>query len=170
MKGMAASQVLIMVMSLVVIGLVVLLGFNAISSLNHRTEEADLARFESQLVEDVAALAPQFESVKVYGGKRQLPAPNGVTMVCMAQHDEFLQNPVLFDGLPPIVYESVKNQIAKNVFLLGRSGIVQSFYLDPVKIRNGTNSVLPWWCKKVINNVLPMRLEGRGDAVLLTPS
>ncbi len=179
-SAMAASQLLIMVMSLVVMGLVVILGFKAISGLNQKTAEAELLQFQSQLQQDITGLAPQFESVKIYGAKHQLRVPRDVSDVCFVDNPQvglrpFDTNPSLFDALDsptdgfPVVYESVKTNVRKNVFLLGHEQIVHSFYLDPIHVLNGITSVVPWWCKKVINGQLPLRLEGRGDSVLVTP-
>ena len=132
-------------------------GYNAIVNFKNRAEQISCLKFKSDLSSAVEGILSDFGSVK----RKDLELCNGYAQACFVETFESFarQNPQGTNN--KFIIDSVKSDTGNNVFLIG-NGAPDSFYAGKVSVNP---DVL---CIKAADNKISIRLEGKGNHVLLS--
>ncbi len=153
-RGQMAGQIFIYVLAVVVMGAILIYGYSAITDFRSKSEKISSIRLQSELSSTIHSLSSDFGSVK----KKEIPM-EGFSSICFVESHEI---PRLDDpSIDPLIRDSVSSSTGKNVFLL-RKSVEASFTVDPLSV---DPDVL---CIPARGNAAHIRLEGRGDHVLLS--
>ena len=143
MKSQIYSQALIYIFTLVLVSIILVYGYNSISSFRSRAAEVSMLKLRSDISNSIKEMASEYQSKKM----KEFMLPDGVKKVCFVE---------TYDGKPtnvndggPILKDSVETETAapnaeiiriRNVFFMDNA-IMDSFNV-PVKIDvdNGASS------------------------------
>ena len=149
-----SSQTLIYILVLIVIAMVFLFGYQSIKTLNKKQNQVILIQFQNQLKNDVVSLSGDFGSIRI----KEYKLPSGYEEICFVD----LTNANSEDIINyPIIADSVKNGVQKNIFFLGTEDF-ETFYAKGLKL-----PVYPFSCFKPKPGSTKIAIEGLGDASLL---
>ncbi len=152
----AEIDIMVYLLALVIIGIILLVGFNLTSSLKNRNDQLSTIVFEKELAKDIKELSSSFK----FGSqvKKTYDLPAGFNEICFIDVDNV--DPENIDK--DIIKNSVDNQVQDNVFLFGKS--VKSFHVQ------GLSLVDPFYsCTK--SGSFSLVIEGKGDSALIyTPA
>ncbi len=149
------GQVFIYVLGIVIMGAILIYGYNAISDFRRQSEQVSAIKLQSELSSAIDALSSDFGSIK----KIELRV-EGYSRICFVESHT---TPSL-DGLTidPLIRDSIASGTGKNVFLLTNT-VEASFTVESIAI-----FPLDVLCIEPHNNAVELRLEGKGDHVLLS--
>lgn len=153
-KSQLYSQIFIYVLTIILISFILVYGYNAVQNFRTRAEQVSCIKFKNDLSNAVESILGDFGSVK----RKDLQLCSGYTQVCFV---ETFQNPLLPSNIDPIIKDSVKSNSGRNVFLVENTA-KESFYIGNISVEP---DVL---CIKAISNKISLRLEGKGNHVLLS--
>jgi len=153
-KAQMIGQIFTYVLSILLIGLILIYGYNAITTFREKSEQVTFVKFKNDLSNMVEIISPDYGSVKI----RDFEVPGGYNKVCFVEN--FPAFPSLSNTGYPIIEDSVRSKVKKNVFLVEQRA-EKSFFIGDISVEN---DIL---CFEVINNVVKVRFEGKGDHALL---
>jgi hypothetical protein len=175
-RAQNVGQIFVYVLSIVVVGVILLFGYNGINSLIKKFNQIDSASFEKDLNSFVTGVSPEFGTLKA----RDFKVPSQVKKVCFVRNyktDESgvssKYNPTsepLF-GTYPLIKENIEiggsfPQPLKNVFL-----ILDKKEVVPLKKLIGKLSFdgdIVAKCFDVKNSRLSIKAEGKGDHAVIS--
>lgn len=157
-KSQMIGQVFVYIVTIVVVGLILLFGYNAIMTVKGKSDEIILTKFKSDVANMVEITASDFGSVKI----KSFELPARYTKAC------FVKN---YGGFPvdltsawftkyPIMRDSVEDKVKKNLFLVEAS-VGASFFVGDIDVTDGV------FCFSATNNKIRVRFEGKGNHALL---
>ena len=151
-RGQSSSQVFIYIIAVLVIGLIVLFGYQSVSSAREKGEQALLLQFEAKLKEDI-------DSYSSYGslGIKEYQFPSGFDEICFVDLNNF--DPETFDGYR-VIEDSVRSKAEQNVFLLGDK--VETFYIENLQLYYD-----PYYSCVEGGEKIKLKIEGQGDVAIL---
>ena len=147
---------MVYLLALVIVGIILLVGFNLISSLNKRGEQISTIVFEKSLNGDIKELSSSFE----FGSqvKKTYDLPAGFNEVCFIDIENV--DPENIDK--DLIKNSVNSEVKNNVFLFGKD--IKAFYIE------GLSLVDPFYSCTTASSV-SLTIEGKGDSALIyTPA
>jgi hypothetical protein len=148
------GQIFIYILTIILVSFILVYGYNAVQNFKERAEKVACLKFQNDLSNAVESITSDFGSIK----RKDLQLCAGYSQVCFV---ETFTSPKLPIDTDPIIRDSVISNTGKNVFLVENIA-KESFYA-------GNMSVEPdVLCIKAVNNKISLRLEGRGDHVLLS--
>lgn len=155
-KSQIYSHVFIYILTIILVSIILIYGYNTIKNFRQVGERICLLKFENELRNIVEAMSSDFESIK-----RKDIQLCGYTQACFVDfHLLASPSPSLSLTLDPIIRDSIKSKTGKNTFIV-RDIAEESFYVGNISVEP---DVL---CIKPINDKISLRLEGKGSHVLL---
>jgi len=160
-SGQIYGQVLIYILTIVLVSVILVYGYNAINNFKERAEQVTLLKFERDLGNLMEALAPDYGSQKTRG----FLLPGGMKSICFVDtYDRVIDipdrtNPIIKDSVKPYIEDRNRLEI-KNVFLLDDT--VRESFTIPVKMDLDGDDIL---CIESIGGRVTLKIEGKGDGV-----
>lgn len=163
-RAQVQSQIFIYIIAIVVVGLILLFGYNAVRDFGERAGQVALIQFEQDMTSTFHTISTSYGKVEI----KKVEVPGGFDTVCFVDLDLVLSSTKLaYDGVDyPIITESVQSDTKKNLFLVGGLDI-ESYYLGDIRIQ-ANNVLSSFICFKGIQGRIEIKLFGRGDHVLVT--
>lgn len=156
MKSAQASQIFSYVLALVILALVFIFGYKAISGMQERTDEAAFIQFQSDLKNNV-------ETTMNYGDEKydEIDVPGDYNKVC-------------FIGLhaaagsvtDPIIKDHIESSLKENVFLIEQQlALPKPIYIGVIDVvDDGTDGASDGvLCIDVTNNDVKVKFKGLGN-------
>jgi hypothetical protein len=163
--------------------MIILYGYKYIKELNQRTDELALVRFQTDIQKAVRTIAPDYGSVK----RLEVDVPSKFNKVCFVDKSKSIPdiggsclcNPdincypcqdmdetkgICRDYNPLICDSWRETQLKENIFLVPMADI-------PIKapgLNVSDSSGSGYICEKVVGGKIVVRLEGRGNSVILS--
>ncbi|MDP3766217.1 MAG: hypothetical protein Q8R04_06925 [Nanoarchaeota archaeon] len=153
-KSQIYSQVFIYILTIILISFILVYGYNAIQSFKKRAEQVSCLKFKNDLSNAIESISSDFGSIK----RKDLQLCAGYSQVCFV---ETFESPNLPNKVDPIIKDSILSNAGKNVFFVENIA-KEAFYAGKISVEP---DVL---CIKAANNKISLRLEGKGDHVLLS--
>ncbi|MDO8740234.1 MAG: hypothetical protein Q7J54_01525 [Candidatus Woesearchaeota archaeon] len=167
-KAEVQNLVFVFMLALLVIGLVMIFGFKAISDLMVKSTEADFIRFKTALERDIGAISTEAGSSELL----DLKLPVGYNQMCFVD-DDLIGSPSPPANLNPIIKNSISSGIQKNIFLIKSRASAESFYVGKINIPDPdpTDSANPLFlCTDTSSGRVAFRITGRGNYVEISES
>ena len=152
-KTQLYSQIFIYILTIILVSFILVYGYNAIQNFKKRAEQVQCLKFKNDLSNSIETIISDFGSVK----RKDFELCAGYTKVCFVESFEI---PNLPSNVDPIIKDSVLSNTGKNVFLV-ENVAKESFYAGVISVEP---DVL---CVQGVNRKISLRLEGRGNHVLL---
>ena len=151
------GQIFTYVLTIILVLFILVYGYNTIVNFKNRAEQISCLKFKSDLSSAVEGILSDFGSVK----RKDLELCNGYAQACFVETFERFdrQNPQGTNNR--FIIDSVKSDTGKNAFLIN-SGAPDSFYAGNISVNP---DVL---CINAVDNKISLRLEGKGNHVLLS--
>ena len=159
-RSQISAQVFIYVIAIILFSLILVYGYNAIRGFKEKSEQISYIKFRTDLVSTVDRISSDYGTVKM----EEFFIGGNYNKVCFVQNFEADKNSILLaiDAVgDKIVYDSVKSDVDKNVFLFTQ-GFQESFDVGTIKVSGG------YLCVDVINGKIKVRFEGEGDHTLIS--
>jgi hypothetical protein len=136
-KGQMAGQVFIYITAIIVIGVIALIGYNAIDKIVKKSCDADQATFKLDLENEIES---RTSDGSIYPEK--LNAPCDYDTICFVDAS-FINDPQKWSGFTcaenSIIKDSVKQGIQQNIFVISNKQTKQLGYSELISI-SGTDS------------------------------
>ena len=160
MKKSQSNQMFQMLMTLIIVGMVLLLGFQLISGVVLRSSQIDYIQFRRSLLNSLDSVASD------YGARQRisLNVPNGAQSLCFVD----MQNPYHQTAYPLInsywghtEYRTQADQsMVRNVFLIG-TDFFASFRVSNLDLQTSNNHI----CIDVVRSRVEFWAEGRSRSL-----
>ena len=162
-KKSEASQMFQMLTTLIVIGAILILGFQLIGNLFSRSEEIDYINFRRSLIRQVDAVASDYNARQ----RIELTVPRGSLALCfvdLAYQGNIQEYPLINSYWRDDDYRTQSHGLARNTFLVG-----SDFFIS-VAINNlDIDSNERYLCIETARNRVEFWAEGRGRRVSIEP-
>lgn len=153
-KAQIYGQIFIYILTIVLVSFILVYGYNAVQNFKKRADQVACLKFKNDLSNAVESASSDFGSVKIK--EFQLCPP--YTKVCFV---EAYESPNLPSSTDPVIKDSILSNTGRNVFLV-EDIAKDSFYAGKISVEP---DVL---CIKSSSNKIRLKLEGRGNHVLLS--
>ena len=164
LKSQMIGQVFIYILAVVLIGFILIYGYNAITTFIEKSNQISFAKLKNDLSNIVEIVSPYYGSVKI----RSFEVP-GYNKVCFVKNYGGFPVPIpfsLFDDYP-IMKDSVQSKVKKNVFLI-KKRTEESFFIGDITIDEDNDGIEDdIMCIQIIRNRIKIKFEGKGDHALL---
>ncbi len=157
------SQMFQMLMTLIVVGMILLLGSQLIGNILQRSTQIDYIKFRRALVNTVEAVGSDFNARQ----KIELSVPRGSTELCFVDmnHQGSTGNPIIDSYWQDTNYRNqADSNMVRNVFLVGND-VFLSFRVDGLEIDNQNRFV----CIDVRRSNVEFWAEGSRGSVSIDP-
>ena len=163
------GQIFIYILTIVLVSFILVYGYNAIKNIQNNAQQVSCLKFRNDLQSAIEIVSNDFGRVK----KEDIEICQPYKRVCFVETYDFKNvvksNPRNSDPsatLDEILKHNIKSETGKNVFLVDKVS-KESFYAGNISINPGptTFDVL---CINAINNRISLKLEGKGNHVLLS--
>ena len=152
-KSQLYGQVFIYVLTIVLVSFILVYGYTTIQNFRQRAEQVACLKFQNDLRNSIESIISDFGSVK----RKELQLCNDHNQVCFVEtFEQFNRDSV--NIIDPILKNSIASGSDRNVFLIGGN----SFYAGNISVKD---DVL---CINSRNGQISLRLEGKGDHVLIS--
>jgi len=157
MKGQLVGQFLVYVFAVVIMGVVLVMGYQFIAKIRADENSGIAVQFRSSLENDIQLVKKEYGSAY----NREYFLSKDIDELCIA--DKKRGNPLLCSSCPlsndyPLVVDSLSSNASSNVFLFGKLSLERTMRLDDVDI-----GCCDFECFDVKDGSLNLRLEGYGD-------
>lgn len=82
-KAQIQTQVFIYILSMIIVGLVLLYGYNAVRGFRDRQETVSLIETENMIKNSIKAMSSEFDSIR----KQELFLPGGIELICFVDRE-----------------------------------------------------------------------------------
>jgi hypothetical protein len=154
-KAQIIGQVFIYVITIIVFGIVLLYGYRAIGNMSNKADQVMLI----QLKKDIANAVDKTDYGSVV--KYDLTLPGKFNEVCFVDLSSDANNAMQTNY--PLVYDSWRDKVSANMFLIEDKGTIESSYIGNIIIDDPY-----YFCTKGTQGRLSVRLEGKGTKVRLS--
>jgi hypothetical protein len=163
-RGQIIGQVFIYILSVVIIAAILVYGYTAITEFRERSSKVAEVKLQNDLANAIARLSSDYGSVQrkeLYMGDK--------LKICFVDTYEAVDTSSFPPSIHPLIRDNVASKTGNNVFLL-RNTLEQSFNAGTIGVDypSETNDVNVF-CLNATGNRAAVRLEGRGDHVLVSP-
>ena len=160
------------ILALFILSLIISYGYNAISHFRERGNEVLYVKFESEIKQLIKRTAHDYDSTI----KEVLDVPLGYEYLCfikscnMQSGDCLVDNGLLLGSNEDkpflLVYDSWSSNAAQNVFLVKKSGTIDSFETDLFRLSENDADV-NYLCLDINRGRVNVEFYGQGDAALI---
>jgi len=157
-KGQIQSKIFILILALIIGGMIILFGYNAIKEMNEKGDRAAVIRFTTKLSEDVTSLSSEPGSVKTekYG------FPSSFDRICFVDLQQ-IQDLTYLNSYP-LIKDSVKSQAEANIFFL-KDNTMETAYIEGLRLGD------PYFNCVDSGKTVKVKMEGNGDGTFIeTPT
>lgn len=157
-SGLSTGQIFTYISAVVIVGVVFYIGTSAIINYWDKYNEAQLIKFQKQLVTDVNKVLSEPDSMET----ESYNLPSGYAQICFINVNEA---PPLAASVPKdfrLVHDSWSSGALENVFLLGE-GEIHSFFIGDAENAKPTLQVENrYMCIEGIDGAFKLRFVGQG--------
>lgn len=153
-KSQIYGQVFTYILTIVLMSFILVYGYNTIVDFKDRIEKGACLKLKTDLKNEFESITSDYGTVK----RKSFQLCGGYTDICFVENFE---NPVLQGKIDLIIKDSVLSGTGMNAFLM-KDIAKESFYVGKISVEP---DVL---CIKAIGNTVNLRLEGKGNHVLLS--
>ena len=154
------TQVFVYVIGLIIMGIILLYGYQSISAMREKGDQIDLLTFKTDMEQEVSKMSSDYGSARII----TLKTPSGFLEVCFVDLEKNPHQDLIHTH--PLVYESWTDKTA-NVFLI--KDLAEEFQLIEENSEPLIQIGLPGYvCTKIKHNRVNVRLEGIGGKVMLS--
>ena len=155
MKNGISSEVFIYILGMIVIGIIVIFGYQKIASLAQAEQKVEIPRFQKQLESLVKSAMGSGNLIK-----EDVVLPRGFGEICVVDLDKSASSSL--QTTKPIIHDSWSDKVQKNVFLVGKT--TESFFIDKIKPLDATNNFV---CIPLTDGKAKLKFEGKGGYTLV---
>lgn len=153
-KRSQANQVFIYILSVIIIGIILLFGYRAISQFGEKAEQVSYIKFKTDIQSIVRTMSSDYGSVK----REEFIVGSVYKQICFVDSDATVST--LSDDIHPVIKDMVGSGVDKNTFLMTDS-IEESFNVGKLEVDDdGPDSFI---CINSINGRIKVEFEGLGD-------
>jgi hypothetical protein len=160
-KAQNVGQLFIYMLAIVIVAVVLIFGYRAITQLNQNTEKVSLMQFQKNLNTKIKSTSSQYGTIK----NEEIQISNKYKEICFVTNYKITNYgslPIDFTGYPA-VEDSVESNTGKNVFIIDYDNqMEEGFTIGKVVINNHFK------CFQISNSVLQLMIEGKGDHVVIS--
>ena len=168
-KSQIHGQIFIYILTIVLVSFILVYGYNVIKNLQNNVQQVSCLKFRDDLKNAVDIISNDFGRVK----KEDIEICPPYKRVCFVEtyyaKNVVKDNPRNSEvGVPidQILKDNIKSETGKNVFLVDRAS-KEWFYAGNISINPGPVN-FDVLCMNAINSRIILKLEGKGDHVLLS--
>jgi hypothetical protein len=161
-KAQGANQVFVYILTILIVGVVFLFGYQAINTLLNNTNRVAIINFKTDITSHIKKITPSYGEVQ----KKEYSIGSDYKKACFIKTDyaDTAINPNDFTVYPAILDE-VKSRTGNNLFLLGsKNNLLEKFNIGKISF-DETNLIK---CIDMRNGRLVISIEGRGDHVIIS--
>ena len=165
-KSQIHGQIFIYILTIVLVSFILVYGYNAIKNIQINAQQVSCLKFRDDLRNAVEIVSNDFGRVK----KEDIEVCPPYKRVCFVETYDFRNvvksNPRSNVPIDQIMKDNIKSETGKNVFLVDQVS-KEWFYAGNISI-NAESTSLDVLCINAINSKISLKLEGKGDHVLLS--
>lgn len=164
------SEIFSFILAILVIGLLLLFGVKYIIELGNRVSQIDLVIFKI----DIERYADEIRPVYGKWKKIEMNIPAGINMVCFVEHETFTESPlyILQEGICTKGHEDYnmlmcaawQDDLTRNVYTKPFDELEVGIDIGSLEVGSVDEHYL---CFDTSNNILKIKMTGKGDRVLL---
>jgi hypothetical protein len=165
-KAQNVGQIFTYILSIVIVGVILLFGYNAIKQLWEKQDTVAKVDFEKKLEAAIISTSSEYGAVR----KKTFDVGSSYKSICFAKnYGGYLTtaSPIIYNDYPEIK-TSVQSGVKKNIFYVRTDG--SSFALPKemgkIAFEDANN---PLECIPVKNSRLTINIEGMGDYAIIKP-
>ncbi len=166
-KAQSASQIFIYILAILIVGVILIFGYQAVMDFTGRANKITLVQFQKTLQSSIESISNQHGTMKT----KEFSLTNEYREVCFASNYN-----TVYSGLPldsifqdyPLIQDAIDPQSGpvKNVFLVkSNKEVAESFDIGQTVVGTPTN---PFKCFDIQNSMLRIQIEGKGDHVVIS--
>lgn len=171
-SGQIGGEIFIYILAILIIGTIVIFGYKKAVELKEKGEDISVLQFKKQLE---SLIQSSMGSGNVF--VEELPLPGGFSKICFIDRGKTNPSPEpSSDDLPSLVYNSWKDDVDKNIFLLQGSK-VESFYIDKDRLKvdastkkNCKGDSDLYLCCNALNGKVKLKFSGKGRVTFIAES
>lgn len=172
-KKSQVQQIFIYVVAIILFALILAYGYKAINDFRKRTDDISLLQLEKDISSTVKRVAPDYGTIV----KKELSIPLGYKKICFVDlvtpslvytNEKICEDVTGNTDYNPIVCDSWKDGAGYNMFGISDKDTL-TYDVGKIKIEYDNNGNLQhYFCSDVVNGRITLRLEGKGNHVLLS--
>ena len=156
-RGQLSGNVFIYIFAIIVIGLILILGYNYISKTKENIVKTDLIILKNKLTSDIRAISSDFGSSKKVS--YSLPQQTELCLIDLNKKDEILSTTEI--NSYPLIKDSIGSNVKRNAFVVSGS-IFETYYVGNIEIND------PYFkCLKPVAGKVNFIIEGAGNKALI---
>ena len=160
-KAQNVGQIFIYILAVVIVGVILAFGFRAIMDFSDKTEEVALAKFQKNFGATVKSITNQYGTLRT----SEFQISNEFQDVCFLNNYDFdpseQMNIVLEDH--PLIYDTLRgDNPTTNTFLISNKGRIEDYEIGSIKLDSNFE------CFNVTKGTVTLRLEGKGDHIIIS--
>lgn len=159
-RGQISGTVFVYIFSAIIIAVILIFGYRSIAGTTEKIGQTELAILKNEIISGIEAMKTDFGSSKRVS--YSIPQYTQLCLFDLEKKDALLGN--LPEGFNPLIIDSIRNNIRKNVFVWGNE-IFEPFYVGEIEIREPY-----FYCLKPIAGKVSFVIEGLGNRTLITDS
>ncbi|MBD3163794.1 hypothetical protein GF323_01215 [Candidatus Woesearchaeota archaeon] len=163
-KAQIPGQIFLYIIAIVIVAVILIVGYSSIDMIRERMGQTEKLRFRQNLQSSLNNIANDFGRIE----QKEFLLANEYRKVCFIQ-DYGYSNPgnldIIFKGYPIIQDTIINGEPTKNTFLLKANNKVAETYMIGNIALIG-NAVFE--CFDVVDSKLSLRIEGKGDHVVIS--
>jgi len=160
LKKSQVQQIFIYIVAIILFSLILVYGYNAVRGFRAKTDQVALLQLKNDISSSITKVSTDFGTII----KKELDVPFKYKEICFVDLTKSGSAPVTdickVDG-NPIVCNSWTDKSPYNMFLVSQKDI-ETYNIGEIRIDDG------FFCTDLINGKATLRLEGKGDYVLLS--
>ena len=162
LKSQMIGQIFIYVLAVILIGFILIYGYNAITTFREKSEQVFFVKLKNDLSNMVEIISPDYGSVKIRNFE-----VSGYNKVCFVKN--FPDFPPTLSGTGyPIMEDSVNDKVERNVFLI-KDGTIEALLIGDITVDKDNDGIEDdIICIRVVSNRIEIKFEGKGDHALLS--
>jgi hypothetical protein len=149
-KAQAHSQIFIYILSIIIVAVILIYGYKAISHFQTKADQVSMVKFKTDLESIIRIVGPDYGSVK----RDEFIVGNDYKQLCLVDSD--ITDGNTLTGAHPIIKDIVSSGSGENAFLMSDK-IEEKFNIGKIEI--STNIL----CISVTRGRIRMEFEGKGD-------
>ena len=158
-RGQLSGNVFIYIFVIIVIGLILILGYNYISKTKENIVKTDLIILKNKLTSDIGAMSSDFGSSKKVS--YSIPQQSELCLIDLNNKNEILNNVEI--NSYPLIKDSIGSNVKRNAFVVSDS-IFETYYIGNIEIND------PYFkCLKPVAGKVSFVIEGKGNKALIRP-